>query len=39
MALAAASVPLTKEPWEALGEGEIAVLRVGRLARRVTVSL
>lgn len=30
----AASVPLTKEHWEALAEGEIAVLREGRLALR-----
>ncbi len=29
-----ASVPLTGERWEALGEGEIAVLREGRLALR-----
>ena len=29
-----ASVPLTKERWDALGEGEIAVLREGRLALR-----
>lgn len=31
----AASVPLTNEPWQALGEGEIAVLRGGRLVRRM----
>jgi len=31
----AASVPLTSEPWEALAEGEIAVLREGRLALRM----
>jgi glutamine amidotransferase len=30
----AASVPLTSEPWEALGEGQIVVLREGRIARR-----
>jgi predicted glutamine amidotransferase len=30
----AASVPLTKEPWEALREGEIAILREGRLVQR-----
>ncbi len=30
----AASVPLTTEPWEALREGEIAVLHEGRLAMR-----
>ena len=33
-----ASVPLTKEPWVALGEGEIAVLREGRLAGRLIAS-
>jgi predicted glutamine amidotransferase len=34
----AASVPLTNEPWEALREGQIAVLRKGRLAQRVLVA-
>jgi glutamine amidotransferase len=34
----ATSVPLTKEAWQALREGEIAVLREGRLERRVLVS-
>jgi glutamine amidotransferase len=29
-----ASVPLTAEPWQALYEGEIAVLREGRVVRR-----
>jgi predicted glutamine amidotransferase len=29
-----ASVPLTSEPWEALREGEVVVLRGGRLVRR-----
>jgi hypothetical protein len=27
-------VPLTDEPWEALAEGEIIVLREGRIAVR-----
>jgi glutamine amidotransferase len=29
-----ASVPLSREPWEALAEGELAVLREGRVIRR-----
>lgn len=33
-----ASVPLTKEPWEALREGELVVLREGRIAQRRMVA-
>jgi glutamine amidotransferase len=31
----AASVPLTEEPWVALGEGEVVLLRAGEIVRRV----
>ena len=33
-----ASVPLTTEPWSALAEGEVVVLREGRLIQRVAPS-